>query len=65
MWHRTKATKAEKRMMDGTASGMVTGKQLQEELARKKDADRKRLASLDASVTGRYAKTVSRTHRCL
>ncbi len=46
-------------MLDGTAAGMVTGKQLQEELARKQEADRKRLASLDSSVTGRYAKTVS------
>lgn len=50
-----------KTMLDGTAAGMVTGKQLQEELVRKKEADRKRLAALDASVTGRYAKTVSST----
>jgi hypothetical protein len=45
-------------MLDGTMAGMVTGSQLQEELARKKETDRKRIAALDSSVTGRYAKTV-------
>lgn len=50
-------------MTDGTVAGMVTGKQLQDELARKKEADRKRLAALDSSVTGRFAKTVTARHR--
>ena len=46
------------KMLDGTMAGMVTGSQLTEELARKREADRKRIAALDSSVTGRYAKTV-------
>ena len=48
----------EKRMTDGTRSGMVTGRELQEELARKREADRKRMSAMDASVTGRFAQTV-------
>lgn len=47
-------------MTDGTVSGMVSGKQLAVELAAKKEADRKRMAALDASVTGRNAQTVHR-----
>jgi hypothetical protein len=39
-------------------AGMVTGSQLTEELARKRESDRRRIAALDSSVTGRYAKTV-------
>lgn len=52
-----------KTMTDGTIAGMVTGRQLQEELARKKEADRKRLAGLDSSVTGRFAKTARTWHQ--
>ena len=48
------------KMSDGTTSGMVSGREIQQEMARKREAEARRFAALGAEVTGRHAKTVYR-----
>eukprot|EP00887_Chlorella_sp_A99_P006274 scaffold3.g6274.t1 len=49
-----------RRMTDGTAAGMMSGRELQEEMARKRAAEAARFAQLGAEATGRGAQTVFR-----
>jgi len=48
------------KMSDGTTAGMVSGRAIQEEMARKREAEAKRFQKLGADVTGRGAETVYR-----
>jgi pre-mRNA-splicing factor CWC26 len=48
------------KMSDGTTAGMVSGRSIQEEMARKREAEAKRFSKLGADVTGRGAETVYR-----
>ena len=47
-------------MSDGTMAGMVSGREIQAEMARKKEAEARRFATLGAEVTGHGAETVYR-----
>jgi len=47
-------------MSDGTAAGMISGKDLKTELDKKKQHDMKRFKEMDSSVSGRNADTVYR-----
>ena len=47
-------------MSDGTTAGMVSGRDIQAEMARKKATEARRFATLEADVTGRGAVTVYR-----
>jgi len=48
------------KMSDGTAAGMVSGRAIQEEMAKKREAETRRFQKLGADVTGRGAETVYR-----
>lgn len=47
-------------MSDGTVAGMVSGRELMQEMAAKRERERERFAALEADVTGRGAQTVFR-----
>ncbi|BDA46790.1 probable BUD13 homolog [Coccomyxa sp. Obi] len=55
-----KAKAGEKRMLDGTAAGMISGRELMVEMERKRQAEKERFAKMGAEVTGRHAETVYR-----
>ncbi|CAL8471408.1 g10950 [Coccomyxa elongata] len=55
-----KANAGEKRMLDGTAAGMISGRELMVEMERKRQAEKERFAKMGAEVTGRHAETVYR-----
>lgn len=48
------------RMSDGALAGMVSGRELMEEMARKREAERRRFEKLDPTLTGQAAATVFR-----
>ncbi|PSC69704.1 BUD13-like protein [Micractinium conductrix] len=56
----TAEAKRRRMMSDGTVAGMVSGKEVMEEMKRKRERERQRFAELDADVTGRGAQTVFR-----
>ena len=52
--------KQKMKMSDGATAGMVSGRAIQEEMARKREVEAKRFSKLGADVTGRGAETVYR-----